>query len=122
MKIIRSKEFLDNVVLVDGHGQSYEKAIDGYQIDWTVLAKYRIFNITYQSKERIDNMMAYNGYEVELGTIYGYDGDESQEFISFCLEHEIEGYEEFLRHLKKASQELSKLELYKRLHEEESKG
>lgn len=122
MKIIRSKEFLDNVVVVDIHGHDHQKAIDGYQIDWTVLAKYRIFNITFQSKERLDNMMAYNGYEVELATIYGYDGDESQEFISFCLEHEIEGYEEFLKHLKKASQELSKLELNNRIHEEESEG
>ena len=47
------------------------------------------FLIAFQSTERNDGMMAYNGCELSLGCVCGYDADESQEFLEH-MEHSDE--------------------------------
>jgi len=115
-KIIKTVEFNDYVRLVNIYGQGCnyptKQGIDGFQIDFTVEVKDKLFNITFQNMERLDNIMAYNGYEMSLATQYGYAGDESQEFINFCIKHEIEGHEEFLGQLKSEAESFAQQELF----------
>ena len=41
------------------------------------------FTIAFQNSERNNGMMAYNGYDIDRATIYGYDADESEELEVF---------------------------------------
>jgi hypothetical protein len=113
--VLKTEPFSDYAKLVDVYGQGCnyptKKGIDSYQVNFTVAVADKTFNISFQTAERYDNIMAYNGYEMCLTANYGNFGNESHEFSDYCEAHSIEGYEEFLAELELEAEKLAKAEL-----------
>lgn len=85
--IIKSEEIFDECVELIRDFENAActiDAIDGLEIQFEVEAckdsKVENFIVAFQSVERNNGLMAYNGYEVGFA---GYDSDDSQELIEF---------------------------------------
>lgn len=82
------------VVDVYGQGCNYptKQGVDGFQVDFEVEAtsqgETEQFHIVYQSAERSDNIIAYNGYEMTTAGKFGVDDDQSTRLDRFM------GYED----------------------------
>lgn len=65
-----------------------EPVLEGFQVNFTIEVsannETKTFEVVFQSEERNNGLMAYNGYEMQPGTWYGCDGDDSGEVIDFC--------------------------------------
>ena len=103
IELIKTEPFSDYAKLVHvfgaGSNSPTKFGIDGYQVDFTVKVGEKLFNICYQTAERYDNIMAYNGYEMGC---YEDNG-----FISFCDDNEIE-HDAFLDDLEKIAESYAK--------------
>jgi len=91
VKVINTEVLKDWAEVVDifGQGCNYptKKGVEGldvtFEVEATAGKESKKFNCTFQSYERSDNMMAYNGYEMSPGYNYGCDGDETYELEEF---------------------------------------
>jgi len=84
--------------------------LEGFQVNFVVDVTFngeeKSFEVIYQTEDRNNGMMAYNGYEMAVATIYGCDADESQELLTF-----VEDDYTVLDALNKRADELAKQEL-----------
>jgi len=83
------------IVPIYGQGCNYEtrRGMEGLQVDFEVKAtnkkgESKKFHIVTQTKDRSDNMMAYNGHEMNFAGRYGCDSDESSELFDTFFEYE----------------------------------
>jgi hypothetical protein len=91
MAILSREVFTESARVVDifGQGCNYptKKGVDGIQVDFVVVLEHegekRQFTIVFQSEERIDNLTAYNGYEMSSACRFGCDADESRKALRF---------------------------------------
>lgn len=92
IEILSSDTFTDFAQIVDIYGQGCnyptKAGVDGFQVDFEIEAtnnegETEQFHIVYQSKERSDNIMAYNGFEMSTAGQYGCDSDESSSLEKF---------------------------------------
>lgn len=93
--IIEVLEIPEDADFVDVYGQGSniptKKGVEGYEVQFKVLAyhkenddfKYKSFLVVLQSHDRLDNIRAYNGYEMCFANSYGSDWDESLELSTF---------------------------------------
>ena len=84
--------------------------LEGFQVNFLVDVTFngeeKSFEVIYQTKERNNGMMAYNGYEMAVATMYGCDADESSELLEF-----VDDDYTVLDALNKRANELAKEEL-----------
>lgn len=92
LKILNQETFSDfaKVVGICGQGCNYEtkKGVEGFQVDFDIEVTNdnnatNEFHVVYQSLERSDSIMAYNGVEMSTARRYGCDSDESSEVVAF---------------------------------------
>ena len=93
--------------------------IDGLMICFEVEAtnaqgEEKYFSVSFQNSERNNGMMAYNGYDVDFATMFGCDGDQSQELIEF-LDHDDDPLTEMCREASRLSKQRLTHELEKHL-------
>ena len=95
LKILNQETFTDYAQVVDifGQGCNYptKKGVEGFQVDFDIevtndTGETQQFHVVYQSLERSDNIMAYNGVEMTAAGCYGCDADESDEIWGFIDE------------------------------------
>ncbi|SBS29062.1 hypothetical protein MSP8886_01422 [Marinomonas spartinae] len=88
-KITSEETFTDFTELNQefSNAATYGPVLEGFQVNFVVDVTFngeeKSFEVIYQSEERNNGMMAYNGYEMAVATIYGCDADESQELLAF---------------------------------------
>ena len=112
IKILSELVNCDYAELVEifGQGCNYPtgRGVEGFEVQFDVeamnnLGKTRCYTVVYQSKERTDNMRAYNGYEMATAAQYGCSADESVSLVHF-IDFQIEALQE----LKERAEDLCK--------------
>ena len=87
--------------------------LDGFQVDFNLEVDGIAFLVVFQSENRINGMMAYNGYEVAPGGHHGCDADQYHELQEY-LGEDTDECQSFLAELKAIATKLSKDELEER--------
>ena len=87
--------------------------LENFQVDFNLEVDGIAFLVIFQSLERRNGMMAYNGYEVTPGGHYGCDADQYHELQEY-LGEDTDECQSFLAELKAIATKLSKDELEQR--------
>ena len=78
------------ISILDNSVNNELKCLDNFTVQFTVEYKEKEFLVAYQSAERSNGMRAYSGFELSYADTFGYDCDESSEFVDFIEENEEE--------------------------------
>lgn len=98
IEVISYSAYFENAKLVEVFGQGCNYAtclgVDGFEVGLSIEATNesgdsRFFTVVYQSLERLNNLMAYNGYEMATADQYGCDYDQSEDAFEF-MDHDYE--------------------------------
>lgn len=85
IKITKQEIFDDDAALIaifpPGCNYEVEKGVEGYQVDFDISYDLKEYRIAFQNECREDGMKAHNPAGMTPAIFYGYDADQSRDFL-----------------------------------------